>query len=1304
MSFFGNLKPYATGSTLQAHNTGLSIECGKKKGISRDGTTVDGTATINLTSARTLNPRPAATPKQKSREKRKPAPSLRNSQAWMKVRKHLEMESCAAAVMMKKFDKNKDKDKTLKDITKEKEIKENVRERRPEGGSKDKPKSGGKIIVNFSLKLKRAEKKRETVPGGTATSNSPPRIVDAASTMKGEPNLRKRFESREYGLKPRGDLTCRDSRQKKLYESSSDLSSTFSKLASSTKLMRHTANTLADDHPRQRDSFAHSKDKRRKKCLLGSTNDKCADETKFNTLTVMTEPPIAPLDFHTIFDRTKKMFLESRAMKKKQTTGAIKAGGIIQQGATDKSNVKKVKRRPEEKEKKVEVKERDGSASKSKSRGRHTVKLGTLLLQDIKALQPKHIDKSDPQREDKDRTSSRIKARKKAGDKSGHEKHIKKFQCDPREINSPLVSPNDHSLLPAASATKSLPILLPKTLLRKLAKGKHIAKMDAAAKPVIEEFLDKSLKPKKASDKTSLKHSRDNLHRIQVETEPDDFKIDQFDSLPKQTMTIPLAPVLASSPQHHLRPPLISSFPQRQPPPLSCLKEAIIENNSIHHQIFNQGRGSTPQSPALMPPRLLPSSLPPYPGHHPQTVVRGVRHRPHPPVNMTPSLTTPSADLPLPPALSAHKYKDSIDNLLPPLNSRLLEDKFKRFVEESERNWKGFLLSLEEIEHKGVKRGEKSEYGGALSRFNPESPGQGEGSFFKRVREYKRKAERCLKAVRAAVGKEDQSQDFTLIRESRQVTEQAEAAKELFPATPQYFPTVSSAQVVLTDGRDSPGPYLLNQVESQSPPKGLAPAIKSVSSPPAEVPRFQISSSPSPPNKSAWKYANEVWHTNSSPKLKFSHQKKNVSVGDIQGSDLLHSAIEKKRGPLQTSRSRRNSIEQNILDHPRQDEEPSHVEQILAPKPSQAAMAELQSALLAQNSPKPRECIFPQIPIEAAAVIKQDEEKSVVEVEPIKIVNQAESSLELPQPSSPGIVAQNTVENAAPIDDTDSLLFATPQEKADIITSFILENLIIEAVSEDHCLYKFVSILGKVCRRLEKEKISDYFERIIFALLCDSKELELVQKRLNTPIGHTDLQRLMLSSPNLTDIDYASIGGLVYEPVLDIKIYVEVEEQMRDIMMTQREMDQTDMEREHIVHKMMFDAFNECLDYKRVYGIVGPGLKFSNNFRTEQSINGEQVVSILQECKKMVLNWATTSAGRLHEKEPFIIHAGDPEEIDRLREKTIVTLVNEYNLSLEEKWQNNNEEYLETFQLITETVLEQLAEEVVLDLNRLKKK
>ena len=245
-------------------------------------------------------------------------------------------------------------------------------------------------------------------------------------------------------------------------------------------------------------------------------------------------------------------------------------------------------------------------------------------------------------------------------------------------------------------------------------------------------------------------------------------------------------------------------------------------------------------------------------------------------------------------------------------------------------------------------------------------------------------------------------------------------------------------------------------------------------------------------------------------------------------------------------------------------------------------------------------------------------------------------------------------------DRPEDIVFASQSDKAEIITSFILENLIIESLSEDFCLPKFIQILGPHLRGIETSSIASYIDHLFRELKTTDPIFQITTNKLNMPIGHNDLQRLLLASPLLTDTDHDDVGLFDYEPVMDIKLYICLEEMFRDSDYKTRQLDGFEMEREHIIHKMIFDSMNECLDYRRKGGISGVGMKFSKKYRPEVDFDHAMTQNTLQAAKQDILRWNNMKCGTVMEKEPIFSYNNDSDGLEVLREKLMGGLLKEY--------------------------------------------
>ena len=129
---------------------------------------------------------------------------------------------------------------------------------------------------------------------------------------------------------------------------------------------------------------------------------------------------------------------------------------------------------------------------------------------------------------------------------------------------------------------------------------------------------------------------------------------------------------------------------------------------------------------------------------------------------------------------------------------------------------------------------------------------------------------------------------------------------------------------------------------------------------------------------------------------------------------------------------------------------------------------------------------------------------------------------------------------------------------------------------------------------------------------------------------------------------------------MDIKLYICLEERFRDSDYKTRQLDGFEMERENIIHKMIFDSMNECLDYRRKGGISGVGMKFSKKYRPEVDFDHAMTQNTLQAAKQDIIRWNNMKCGTVMEKEPIFSYNNDSDGLEVLREKLMGGLLKEY--------------------------------------------
>ena len=187
------------------------------------------------------------------------------------------------------------------------------------------------------------------------------------------------------------------------------------------------------------------------------------------------------------------------------------------------------------------------------------------------------------------------------------------------------------------------------------------------------------------------------------------------------------------------------------------------------------------------------------------------------------------------------------------------------------------------------------------------------------------------------------------------------------------------------------------------------------------------------------------------------------------------------------------------------------------------------------------------------------------------------------------------------------------------------------------------------------------------------------------------------------------MNQLGYESILSIQLYIKIEEELRDTLYVEKAMSMAEIEREHIFHKLLFDALNEKLDYSRVGGLKGIPPTFSTTYQKLKPVTPQECASILEQSKRDVLDWASEHNGLLVEnyKSQYtqdVSEGAMSDALEGIREETLVRHLNQYIVNMEEKWAENNDEMLEVFVSLSDFVFDSLIEGTVASLFNISKK
>lgn len=226
------------------------------------------------------------------------------------------------------------------------------------------------------------------------------------------------------------------------------------------------------------------------------------------------------------------------------------------------------------------------------------------------------------------------------------------------------------------------------------------------------------------------------------------------------------------------------------------------------------------------------------------------------------------------------------------------------------------------------------------------------------------------------------------------------------------------------------------------------------------------------------------------------------------------------------------------------------------------------------------------------------------------------------------------------------------------VSEKILDQLIEELTSEE----TFINLIKRThTDKPDIDKVKEYIQLLFSKIQSEPEIFKYVEERLNTPIGMSNLQRLLMCSPCIPKDEFDEQDFVFeYFPVLDIKTYINLEEKLRLTTYTDLGMDSTEMEQNHIFHKMIFDSLNETLDYKRLYGLNGIPMVYTLTSKIQKAYNKESSQLALQNAQKEVENWCQMRNGILSEKEPDLQNIKEFDAVEYIREEKMFELIKEY--------------------------------------------
>ena len=284
----------------------------------------------------------------------------------------------------------------------------------------------------------------------------------------------------------------------------------------------------------------------------------------------------------------------------------------------------------------------------------------------------------------------------------------------------------------------------------------------------------------------------------------------------------------------------------------------------------------------------------------------------------------------------------------------------------------------------------------------------------------------------------------------------------------------------------------------------------------------------------------------------------------------------------------------------------------------------------------------------------------------------------------------------------------TSEDKSIAIADFIMETLLMEVFSTSSKLTgRMVDAYINIVSKRNSKSISDIrgYLSDVFTYINDSPDEQMhIYIKLNTPIIHNDVSRLLLASSIVEAEDQIAISALPYESVLNIQMYIILEEELRDTIYSDKGLSNTEIEQEHIFHKLIFDALNETLDYERIGGMKTILPSFFSAYKPERQITPEDCAVVLEKSKQTVLEWSQERNGLLAENLPreSISDELNFARLENIREETLLRHLQTHFAANQDKWYDFSDETLEVFLGLSDYVFDSLLEETIANLVSIK--
>jgi hypothetical protein len=169
---------------------------------------------------------------------------------------------------------------------------------------------------------------------------------------------------------------------------------------------------------------------------------------------------------------------------------------------------------------------------------------------------------------------------------------------------------------------------------------------------------------------------------------------------------------------------------------------------------------------------------------------------------------------------------------------------------------------------------------------------------------------------------------------------------------------------------------------------------------------------------------------------------------------------------------------------------------------------------------------------------------------------------------------------------------------------------------------------------------------------------DIIQK-INSPYGLSQEEKLAVIHEGIGDInDSLSTSRVNQRKIIPFELYMRLEE---EIGLGRETDDQFKQGLEHIHNKMLFDTFNEALDYFRPFGLKGCPFSWRPNAGRMKAIEygQDKLPEILERAQERVLDWGMFVCGFIPDKEDSLLGeiAIEEDYLNQIKEERLVKML-----------------------------------------------